>query len=93
MSNEESTEADLTTELEQLLKRKQELIDKNVAEEEQIHKKIAEAKIAKEKLKKTIIALDKELANLSLIHSQVKAASNYRLAKSDVDEMVSRVVK
>ena len=59
--------------------------------EENLRKSISELTTQNTYLRAHLKALDQFIKKLSLVHSQLTAAPNYKLAKADVEEMIRLV--
>ena len=81
----------LKQELENQKMLRDELSKQCLKREEIQNKKIKDLQEQNKQLRSHIKALDAYIKRVSLVHSQVSAASQYPLSKSDIDEMLRLV--
>jgi hypothetical protein len=89
--SEEPTIADLQRQLAVLNSRFCDAQSHSRVREEKLRKECADLERQKAGLRTHVIALDTFIRKLSLVHSQLTAVPNYRLARADIEEIVKVV--
>lgn len=78
----------LVNELQTLEIRKHDAINMNIRRDEILRKEISQIENQNEALRSHTKVLDHQIKKLSLLHSQLTAAPQYTLGKTEVDEIL-----